>query len=77
LGVLPTLRDLPGIVARLHALAVHALPVYARGTVLALGHAQRGGVLALIWLVTATLLVLAGIWIARRSPQPMSWKGAS
>jgi len=77
IGALPTLRELPALVGRLPALALHVLPVYARAAAVAVGGARSNGPLVAAWLMTAALLVATGVVIARMVPRQSPWKEAS
>jgi cytoskeletal protein CcmA (bactofilin family) len=76
IGVLPSLRALLTLAVRLPSLVVHGLPVYGHALALALSHAEGNGVLFEVWLMTAILLVVAGVGIARFAPRPLRYPGA-
>jgi cytoskeletal protein CcmA (bactofilin family) len=76
LGVVPQLRDLLTFVVRLPSIVVHGLPVYGHALALALRHAEGSGALLKVWGLTAVLLVVAGVAVARLAPRAWHYRGA-
>ncbi|HEY3595392.1 MAG TPA: hypothetical protein VGL13_16005 [Polyangiaceae bacterium] len=77
IGMVPSLRGMLGLVARVAALLVHGLPVYARAFALAMSHAETRGMLVQLWMVAMAVLLLGGLCVARLVPRPMRYPGVS
>jgi hypothetical protein len=76
LGLLPGLGDLVSRLARLPSMLVRTLPILAQAAALVADAGANSRALVLVVFLSAGLLVLGGVMIARAAPRQMSWKGA-
>jgi hypothetical protein len=74
LGLLPRLGELPAELGRLAKIAVHDVPVLARGTALGFNLLSQTRAFLVVCVFSALLLVLFGAMVARFMPRHAQWR---